>query len=832
MELLPLYVFGAIAAASLFVVLLGPATGLWVALFYINAVALVYYGNDDVSEKAQDGDVWFEGILEGSLVLFLVMIVIQYTRQQRRNARLKGSGALEERLQNEDAAASAGAIVEQEAVVAAEIWRGLPDAVFTDIISRLSNKDVGAMRLSCIHWFDTATRAITTLRPSKLPVKALVADFPNLQSLDLSSCIKDLNPVKLRHLRKLKHLRELSLGCHHRLIASSVTDQCLAELVALTQLKSLNLSQCVHIGDAGMMAMVYLPNLTSLNISGCVAVTDISIMLVAQLSNLASLEMPWCLKVTNIGLKALAPLTKLTNLNISGCQLITEQGIIYLAAFRNMEKLSLLNLGYSKVCVTDAALARLTCLTKLRSLHIGSMQLVNPYVTDAGLQMIAKNYQELRQLGLMSLHVSDKGVQALTTLKQLQALNLRGCTHVSGACVQYLAQLTGLSDLCLLHNPKLEIGEECFKTLGNLRNLQVLGLGNFQAQGGQPREDSLASLEGLTQLSVLSVAFYQGKFGPRSSGMLTGLGMLQHLDLQGSVHVDQHMLQAVGRLSCLQSLHLSRCSKVDDEGLQGISGLPGLHTLNISNCFKVTDVGLQHVVRITTITHLLAQQCSEITDAGLLALGQLLQLKVLDLSCCEKLTGSGFSSFGNSSKLLTITLNGCAALSDVGLREIGKVTTVTKLDLSNCPLLSDEGVSYLGRMHNLTGLDLAQCTQVGDVGLLAIAASMACLATLKLNGCLRVTDAGVAQLGVLTSLLTLHMDRCVHLSDEAVRSLAGLTGLTSLRMSRCPRITNAGVAALSTLSRLSTLGLAHCPHVTDAGLMALTPLTTLASLEF
>jgi hypothetical protein len=169
-----------------------------------------------------------------------------------------------------------------------------------------------------------------------------------------------------------------------------------------------------------MMSMVYLPNLTSLNISGCVAVTDISIMLVAQLSNLASLEMPWCLKVTNIGLKALAPLTKLTNLNISGCQLITEQGIMSLAAFRNLEKLSLLNLGYSKVCVTDAALARLTGLTKLRSLHIGSMQLVNPYMTDAGLQMIAKSYSELRQLGLMSLHVSDKGVQALASLKQLQ----------------------------------------------------------------------------------------------------------------------------------------------------------------------------------------------------------------------------------------------------------------------------------------------------------------------------------------------------------------------------------------------------------------------------
>jgi hypothetical protein len=64
-------------------------------------------------------------------------------------------------------------------------------------------------------------------------------------------CFQDLNPAKLRHLHKLGFLSELSLGCHHRLIASSVTDHCLAELVALTQLRSLNLSQCVHVGDAG-----------------------------------------------------------------------------------------------------------------------------------------------------------------------------------------------------------------------------------------------------------------------------------------------------------------------------------------------------------------------------------------------------------------------------------------------------------------------------------------------------------------------------------------------------------------------------------------------------
>jgi hypothetical protein len=87
---------------------------------------------------------------------------------------------------------------------------------------------------------------------------------------------------------------------------------------------------------------------------------------------------------------------------------------------RNLEKLSMLNLGYSKVCVTDNALARLSGLTKLKSLHIGSMQLCNTYVTDAGIQLIAKHFRGLTQLGLMSLDISDAGVQQLAGLKDLQ----------------------------------------------------------------------------------------------------------------------------------------------------------------------------------------------------------------------------------------------------------------------------------------------------------------------------------------------------------------------------------------------------------------------------
>ncbi|KAF8064578.1 DDX1 [Scenedesmus sp. PABB004] len=748
-------------------------------------------------------------------------------------------------------------------------WREVPDVVFSDVMERLPAADQGTMRLVCSAWLGCARRMVTRLRPHHFPVAEVVAGFPGLKALDLSNCTKDITPAKLRLLRRLPELGEVVLGCHHRLIASAITDTCIAELVLLTRLHTLNLSQCVHVGDGGMMSLVYLRGLRSLNISGCVAVTDIGIMMVAQLTNLTSLDMPWCVKVTNIGLKALTPLTRLASLNISGCQLISEAGMAVLSTFTSLERLSLLNLGYSKVCVTDASLGRLSGLTKLRSLNIGSMQLANKLVTDESMALIAGRFTGLTQLGLMSLAITDTGVAHLTRLGALQALNLRGCAKVSSACLRHLSTLRGITDLCLLHNSRLEVDDACLSSLAQLPNLQILGLGNFQVNANAS-ETCLVPLARSRQLLVLSVAFFTGRFGAETCEMLGGMTSLQHLDLQGSQHADAGLLAAAGRLTALQSLHLSRCVQVDDAALGHITGLTQLHTLNISICPKVTDAGLASVMRLRNLTHLLAQQCRDVTDAGVALLGRLTKLQVLDLSLCERVTGSGFAAFGGCRHMATLSLNGCASLNDGGLRAIGRMASLSKLDLSNCQLITDAGVSYLRGLIELTGarrarvrercaphrnaavppltarprptaaspppppagLDLALCVRVGDAALAAVASSMHQLATIKVNGCVRVTDAGVAEVCRIASLLTLHLDRCVHVTDAGLRCLTRLTGLTSLRISRCPNITDAGVSALSRLSRLSTLSLAQCPRVTDAGLLALAPLTTLASLEF
>jgi hypothetical protein len=63
-----------------------------------------------------------------------------------------------------------------------------------------------------------------------------------------------------------------------------------------------------------------------------------------------------------------------------------------------------------------------------------------------------------------------------------QALNLRGCLRVSGACLQHLSSLTGLTDLCLLHNPQLAVDDACVAAVAKLPNIKNLGLGNYQVR--------------------------------------------------------------------------------------------------------------------------------------------------------------------------------------------------------------------------------------------------------------------------------------------------------------------------------------------------------------
>jgi len=99
----------------------------------------------------------------------------------------------------------------------------------------------------------------------------------------------------------------------------------------------------------------------------------------------------------------------------------------------------------------------------------------------------------------------------------LQALNLRGCSRVSGGCLQHLSALTGVTDLCLLYNPKLAVDDACVASLARLPNLRILGLGNYQV-GGEVLQVAQGRVQTVATRSMLSCTSRQM---PQSAPLLT-----------------------------------------------------------------------------------------------------------------------------------------------------------------------------------------------------------------------------------------------------------------------------------------------------------------------
>jgi hypothetical protein len=113
-----------------------------------------------------------------------------------------------------------------------------------------------------------------------------------------------------------------------------------------------------------------------------------------------------------------------------------------------------------------------------------------------------------------------------------------------------------------------------------------------------------------------------------------------------------------------------------------------------------------------------------------------------------------------------------------------------------------------------------------DECLAVLAAAVPRLATLNLQGCLRVGDAGVAALGALPALRHVLLPGGV--TDAALSSLAAMPALERVALRGCPRVTTAGIYALLQRRGLKRVVISKCPQVTLEGLCGETHLRVVA----
>ncbi|MCX6606480.1 MAG: hypothetical protein NTV52_23210 [Acidobacteria bacterium] len=197
--------------------------------------------------------------------------------------------------------------------------------------------------------------------------------------------------------------------------------------------------------DGDMPLLAKLPHLTRLDLS-FTRITDRGMQQLKAAPGIVELNLYYAEQITDEGMSAIKGWKRLKRLNVRGTR-ITDTTLEHAASAPALEAL---DVGYAQV--TDVGLDHLTTLTNLKELSIGGNK-----ITDAGLQALryltGLTHLDLTGMqrtdsGLWSVSLTELGVGAIATLKELRQLKLDGLP-VSGRWLERLKGLTKLETLSL-----------------------------------------------------------------------------------------------------------------------------------------------------------------------------------------------------------------------------------------------------------------------------------------------------------------------------------------------------------------------------------------------
>jgi Leucine-rich repeat (LRR) protein len=228
----------------------------------------------------------------------------------------------------------------------------------------------------------------------------------------------------LLRLAKLPHLTHLDLSL------TRITDHGLQQLKDAPGIVELNLYYAEQITDEGMAAVKGWKKLKRLNLRGT-KITDTTLEHLANVTTLESLDIGFA-QITDVGLDRLAPLLNLKELAISGNKL-TDVG---LQALRQLPGLTSLSLGGSQR--TDSGLWSIS-------------------LTELGLDAIT-TLKDLRELRLDGMPVSVRWLEKLKSLSKLERLSLQGCKRLGDDGAPALGSWPSLQVVDLTGTPMTEKG--------------------------------------------------------------------------------------------------------------------------------------------------------------------------------------------------------------------------------------------------------------------------------------------------------------------------------------------------------------------------------------
>lgn len=278
---------------------------------------------------------------------------------------------------------------------------------------------------------------------------AFVTDLPSLTELNLSLCKQLTDTAVGRIAQHVKNLEVLRLeGC------SNITNTGLLLIAwGLKRLRRLDLRSCWLVSDQGIGHLSGLNPETAegnleleyLGLQDCQRLSDDALRHMATgMKKLRSINLSFCVGICDAGLRHLARMPQLEAVNLRACDNITDVGVSYLA--EGGAKLNQLDVSFCDK-ITDAALQHISqALYGLRSLSLSACP-----VTDEGIKRIARELADLDTLNIgQCRHVTDAGLQTVAeTCSNLKYIDLYGCTGISRGAMESLMKMPNLATINL-----------------------------------------------------------------------------------------------------------------------------------------------------------------------------------------------------------------------------------------------------------------------------------------------------------------------------------------------------------------------------------------------
>jgi Leucine-rich repeat (LRR) protein len=300
---------------------------------------------------------------------------------------------------------------------------------------------------------------------------------------------------------------------------------------------------------------------------------------------------------------------------------------------RIVEIKSLKRLDLSFTYISDRGIERLQQLTQLEELILDTCE----FITDAATSYLRAN-KNLHKLVLRGTDVTDVSLPYIATLTALRSLDLSH-TMLGDVGLESLPALTGLKELHLGGTRINGTNLNFLKLLPKLRKLSFNGIQRRNAGACWTPTitdldiETISQLSGLEELN-LGIGLSLGRTGvPVGGGNCRVTGGIQLTDLA---------LSKLAKLKKLRRLDVSG-AKVTSAGLEDLRGLPNLERLSLWHCTRIDDSAAKVLATLPKLANLDLSD-TPVGDQTLKALAALPDLKLLYLTD-TKVTLEAVSAF-------------------------------------------------------------------------------------------------------------------------------------------------------------------------------------------